>query len=229
MSPVTTIYLITALISIIIALVLFNVTKSSGKAKLEAEKKIKELASLNANMFGDKSLKEAILDEINDLVDSQEQRKEVSQKLIDTFDKELEKRIDQNTHELSKKYETIIQEEKHNEEMTWKKYKKVLSDKKNTDAVIRSIAEGLVIVDAQGKVVMMNPAAEKLLGVSKKEKVGRSILENLKDEQLVSLVNESQDKDDKEIELVSRTDDTKRTLRASIAVCSMVISKTITP
>lgn len=218
MSSIAIIYLVTALVSILIALVLFNLTKLSGKAKIEADRKRRELESLNANIFGDKPLKQAIFEEINDLVDSKDKRQEVSQKLIDTFDKELEKRIDQNTHELSKKYETIIQEEKHNEEVTWKKYKKVLSDKKNTDAVIRSIAEGLVIVDAQGRVVMMNPAAEKLLGVSKKEKVGKSILENLKEEQLVSLVNESHDKDAKEIELVSQKDDTKMTLRASSAV-----------
>ncbi len=218
MSFIAVIYTVTAVVSIVIALVLFNLTKLSGQAKIEADKKRKELAGLNPNIFGDKPLKQAILEEINDLVDSKAKGQEVSQKLIDTFDKELEKRIDQNTHELNKKYEAIIQEEKRNEEVTWKKYKKVLSDKKNTDAVIRSIAEGLVIVDAQGRVVMMNPAAEKLLGVSKKEKVGKSILENLKEEQLVSLVNESQDKDDKEIELVSQKDDTKRTLRASSAV-----------
>lgn len=218
MSFIAVIYMVTAVVSIVIALVLFNLTKLSGQAKIEADKKRKELEGLNPNIFGDKPLKQAILEEINDLVDSKDKRQEVSQKLIDTFDKELEKRIDQNTHELNKKYEAIIQEEKHNEEVTWKKYKKVLSDKKNTDAVIRSIAEGLVIVDAQGRVVMMNPAAEKLLGVSKKEKVGKSILENLKEEQLVSLVNETQEKDDKEIELVSQKDDTRRTLRASSAV-----------
>lgn len=219
MSLIAIIYTVTAIISIAIALILFNVTKLSAQAKLDAEKKRKEMAGLHPGSFGDKPFKQAILEEINDLVDSHQQRQEVSQKLIDTFGKELEKRIDQNTHELNKKYEAIIQEEKHNEEVTWKKYKKVLIDKKNTDAVIRSIAEGLVIVDAQGKVIMMNPAAEKLLGVSKKEKVGRSILENLKEEQLVSLVNESSaNKDEKEIELVSQKDDTKRTLRASSAV-----------
>ncbi|MDD5466026.1 MAG: ATP-binding protein [Candidatus Omnitrophica bacterium] len=218
MSFIAIIYTVTALVSIVIALILFNLTKLSGQAKTGADNKRKAMGSLDADTFEDKPLKQAILEEINELAGSQQQRQEISQKLIDTFGRELEKRLDQNTHELNKKYEAIIQEEKHNEEVTWKKYKKVLTDKKNTDAVIRSIAEGLVIVDAQGKVVMMNPAAEKLLGVSKKEKVGKSILENLKEEQLVSLVNESQDKDDKEIELVSQKDDTKRTLRASSAV-----------
>lgn len=216
MSSVTIIYIVTGVLSIVIALVLFNITKLSAQAKIDAQKK-KEKEGLSSGSFGDKPLKQAILEEIEDLADSR-QRQEISNKLIDTFSKELEKRIDQNTHELSKKYEAIIQEEKHNEEMTWKKYNKVLSDKKNTDAVIRSIAEGLVIVDAQGKVIMMNPAAEKLLGTSKKEKMGRSILEGLKDEQLVSLVNQSQDRENKEIELVSQKDDTCRTLRASSAI-----------
>jgi PAS domain S-box-containing protein len=90
----------------------------------------------------------------------------------------------------------------------------VLSAKKETEAVIRSVAEGMVVVDAEGKVIMMNPAAERLLGVSNKEKIGKSLLEGLKEEQLVSLA----DKAGKEIELVSAHDETKKVLRASSAV-----------
>ena len=65
------------------------------------------------------------------------------------------------------------------EEIAWKKYTKVLSGKRETDAVIRSIAEGLVVVDDKGNVVMMNPAAEQPLDSSKKDKIGTPILEKL--------------------------------------------------
>ena len=40
-----------------------------------------------------------------------------------------------------------------------------------------------MVVDAQGKVVMINPAAEKLLGVSRQDKVGKSLTEDMKDEE----------------------------------------------
>ncbi len=218
MSFIAIIYIVTAVISIVIALALFNLTKLSDRAKIIANNKRREMESLNSNTLEDKPLKQAISEEIVGLVDSQEQRQKISNKLADVFGKELEKKINQNTQELNKKCEIIVNEEKRNGEVVWKKYKKVLNDKKNTDAVIRSIAEGLVIVDAQGKVIMMNPAAEKLLGVSKKEKMGKSILENLKEEQMISLINESQDKNTKEMELISQKDDTRRTLRASSAI-----------
>ena len=52
-----------------------------------------------------------------------------------------------------------------------KKYKKVLAEKKSTEAIVKSIAEGLVVVDSQGKVIMLNPAAEKLLGSFDKTRV----------------------------------------------------------
>ncbi|MDP8297510.1 MAG: PAS domain-containing protein [Candidatus Orphnella occulta] len=35
---------------------------------------------------------------------------------------------------------------------------------------MRSLSEGLVVVDTKGKVIMMNPAAEKLLDSTQKEK-----------------------------------------------------------
>ncbi|MBL7071538.1 MAG: PAS domain-containing protein [Candidatus Omnitrophica bacterium] len=96
--------------------------------------------------------------------------------------------------------------------------KKVLSTKKETEAIIRSIAAGLVVVDAKGKVVMMNPAAEKLLGTSKKDKIGQPVEDNLKQGQLVSLAKGSPDKDDRKIEVVSKEDETRKILCQSSAV-----------
>lgn len=74
--------------------------------------------------------------------------------------KEIEKKINTYTEELDKKYQSVIKEKTHGEEVAWKQYEKVLSQKRDTEAVIRSIAEGLVVVDARGRVIMMNSAAE---------------------------------------------------------------------
>ena len=84
-----------------------------------------------------------------------------------------------------------------------------------------------MVVDAQGKVVMINPAAEKLLGVSRQDKVGKSLTEDMKDEQLVSLSQGSPDKEEREIELTSRQDATKKVLRASTAVIENENGQTI--
>ena len=79
-------------------------------------------------------------------------------------------------------------------------------------AVISSpaLAEGLVVVDNNGKIVMMNPAAEKLLETRQKEKVGKHLSEDMKDDQLLSLIKETPNKESNEIELISQQDETKK-------------------
>lgn len=172
-------------------------------------------------------LKQAITNRISDLTGSPEQCQEITSAVSEVLSKELEKKTTQVNQELTKKYETVIKEKTRNEEIAWKKYEKVFEDKKETEAVIRSVAEGLVIIDAQGKVLMMNPAAEKLLGVSKKDKVGRPLTAGLKNEQLVSLSKSRDKKEDREIELFSSQDETKKILRASSAVIEDEDGKTI--
>lgn len=83
---------------------------------------------------------------------------------------------------------------------------------------MHSVAEGLLVVDAQGRVVVMNPAAERLLGVARKDKIGRPVDESLREEQLVSLVKDSKNKEGKEIELFSQNNETSKTIRTSSAV-----------
>ena len=63
----------------------------------------------------------------------------------------------------------------------------------------------------------MNPAAEKLLGVNKEDKIGKPITDDLKDEQLVSLAK-STESGDKEIVVNSKNVDTKKILKSSGAV-----------
>lgn len=223
---VAIIYIVTAIVSVVIALLLFNLTKLSTRARTVANDKRKKEYSAS-NILSDESVRRTIFEEISEFVDSLPQRQEVSKKLSEVFSGELEKRVNQTTQELSKKYEAIINKEKQNEEIAWKKYKRVLSDKEKTEAVIRSVAEGLVVVDAQGKVIMMNPAAERLLGVSKKDKMGKPLLEDLKEEQLISLVKGIEDKEEREIELISQRDETKKVLRASSAVIENENGQTI--
>jgi len=220
MSYITIIYIVTGVISIILAVWLSKMARLSGQARLEAKDKghnlsPEDLESSNAPI---NKLDPELFNEITNVLDSKGHPKEVSEKISGIFSKELEKRVSLNTQELNKKYEAIIEQKSYDQEVAWTKYKKVSSDKKKTEAVIRSIAEGLVVVDNTGKVIMINPAAEKLLGVSMKEKVGKPISDGVRQDQLISLSRESADKEDREIELVSEEDDTKKILRASSAV-----------
>jgi PAS domain S-box-containing protein len=218
MFSLLTLYIFTALISILIAIFLVDFARASSQASLkEAQRKKQENRSYSEEVL-DAPLRKAIADEITGVIGSKESAQEIVEKVSEAICEELEKKVQIHTQKLSEKYEDIIEQKAKTEEIAWKKYDKVLSDKKNTEAVIRSIAEGLVVVDSKGKVIMMNPAAERLLEVSKKEKIGKDILDNLKEEQLVTMVKGAPEKEDKEIELVSHRDETKKVLRASSAV-----------
>ncbi len=215
MHYITLIYIVTILISIAIAFFLSRIARMSSQAK------VREGAGeghFSASLLDEDALKKTISDGIYEVVDSKQRRQEISKAVSGIFADELEKRVELNTKELDKKYSSAMEQKTQSEEIAWKKYMKVLSGKKETDAVIRSIAEGLLVVDGKGNVVMMNPAAEKLLDVSKKDKIGKPMLENLKKEQIVSMAKSTPDGKDKEIEIFSEEDETKKVLRSSSAV-----------
>lgn len=219
MSSLTVLYIITILVSIAMAFLLVQLSKLSGRGEAAADKRRRNRPAYSgSNILSDSPLKRTISEEISELAGSAQQCQEISTRLLNVVSEELEKRIELNNKELTRKYETIVEGKVKNEEIAWEKYSKVLNAKKETEAVIRSVAEGVVVVDAEGKVMMMNPAAERLLGVSSKEKIGKSLLEGLKEEQLVSLAKNSPNKGSREIELVSSQDETKKVLRASTAV-----------
>lgn len=99
--------------------------------------------------------------------------------------------------------------------------KRIADEKERVDTIIRNLAEGLLVVDKNGKVVLMNPAAERLLNIKQKEKIGRSLTEGLGADQLVAMASGNLKDPDtvaKQVEVFSLNDETKRVLQASTAV-----------
>ena len=211
------VYLLVAVGSVIFAFLVARAVESSGITKVSASKDM-DLDRLGSDILVDDSFKQIISEEISGFVDSQQKGRQIARTVSAVFTQELSKRVESNKEELQKKFDKIIKDKAQNEEIALKRYKKVLNEKKSTEAVIRSIAEGLVVVDSQGKVIMINPAAEKLLGVSKTDKIGKSVSEGTRENQLISLVKGPADNENREIELVSQEDETKKILRASSAV-----------
>ena len=220
------IYLIIGIISIAITILLVYIAQSE-KAKIRKNKYIIRQDDPTQDTAIDKPLKKALAEEVKEIIGSGRPSRQTSDRLVKIFDQELEKRIDLHTREVSKKYEMIIREKTKDEEVVRKKFERVLEDKNETEAVVRSIAEGLVVVNSEGKVVMMNPAAEKLLGVASKDKIGKPVTEGLKEEQLISLAKTSPGQTNREIELISQQDATKKVLRASSAVIENADGQTI--
>jgi len=226
MSSVTSIYVVVAIIGVIIALILAYLAtlQSQGNASV-SKKTVKKMFTSEASGYN--LLENTVIKEITPIIRSRNQSEMISKKISRVFNKELEKRILMATQEINNKYNAVIEERKHNEEIAIKKYKKAVVEKKDTEAVIRSIAEGLVVVNSEGKVIMMNPAAEKLLDTQKKEKIGKNLTDGIKEEQLISLIKSSPEDEGKEIEFSSREDETKKILRASSAVIEDENGKTV--
>ncbi len=145
---------------------------------------------------------------------------------------ETRERIQEIKQEYNVKYQVAVQEKSREVEQVKrdfasikaqydeveKKFKEADIEKKQTEAVVRSIAEGLVVVNNKGDVLLMNPSAEKLLGTEKEKKIGKNILEGLPNELMVSLARESGEAGEKVIEFTSKSENTKKILRASSAV-----------
>ncbi len=101
--------------------------------------------------------------------------------------------------------------------------KRLAEEKERSEGVMRYLADGLVVVDRTGNVVMMNPAAEKLLSTEMQEAVGRSLVQSIKEQHLLALAKgDLADTDEthitKEIMLDSKDEVTKRILKASSAI-----------
>lgn len=225
MSSLMWVYVLTGIVSIVIALLLVRLTHVSGQVSPETGPN--PARKSDSHLPASERLQRIIDEEIGKVAGSEKRSREIGNLVTNVFTEELNQRVEQNKLELRQKYESVIDRKTENEEIAWKKYKKIVNEKKQTEAVIRSIAEGLVVVDAQGKVVMINPAAERLLGVSRQDKVGKSLTEDMKEEQLVSLSKGSPDKEEKEIELISPQNETKKVLRASTAVIENENGQTI--
>ena len=222
MAEIAIVLTITILASILIAALLLYLGSSSSRSHLKgAQEGLRNAGAAAGNNQSDiqKYLQDALSEQLANLAGSSQYLNKITTAVSDVFKQELERKVSKSAQEISGKYEAIIREKSRNEEIALKKYQTVSTAKKETEAVIRSIAEGLVVVDAQGNVVMMNPAAEKLLGVTQKEKSGRPLTEGVKDEQLVSLIRpQPGESKGREIELASPQDETKKVLRASSAV-----------
>ncbi|HAZ07504.1 MAG TPA: hypothetical protein DCZ01_03030 [Elusimicrobia bacterium] len=99
--------------------------------------------------------------------------------------------------------------------------KAVENEAARTSNVLQNMVEGVVVVDDQGKILMMNPTAEQIYGSALAQTAGKGITEKISDQFVVTMASEIGLPDDRDIAKevkASGIDDTKKTLRASSAV-----------
>ncbi|MBI3299760.1 MAG: PAS domain-containing protein [Elusimicrobia bacterium] len=99
-----------------------------------------------------------------------------------------------------------------------------------TQGVIETMAEGVVVVDEQGKVLTMNPEAENVLGNKLVEMAGKPVSDSAKDEHMLAMAKELVVNGERPVDKatdVKGTDETKRALRASTVVIQNEAGKTV--
>jgi PAS domain S-box-containing protein len=97
---------------------------------------------------------------------------------------------------------------------------RVINEQARTEGVVSEMAEGVVVVDDTGNVLMMNAAAENIYGVKLGNSVGKPLWQNVREEQMIALAKDLTVPTDKpmikEVNLLGNKD-VQTTLRASSA------------
>ena len=104
-----------------------------------------------------------------------------------------------------------------------KKVQRSLADEKErTDAILRQISQGTLVLDKNGKILSINPVAQKVLGIVTKDIQGKSLSEVVKDDNMLSMVDNWQSESGgdlpKEVRIQSQNSDIVDTIRESSIV-----------
>lgn len=212
----TLIIAVTVGIALVIGLILYRFSQRSSRSQFRIGSE-EEAEKAAAEAPAPETVLPSVLQEISRLPGSIQKHQQVARAVSDLIAQNVDQRVNLAKQEFAHRYNQLIQEHRRTESVIERKYQQTLTEKKQTTAVLESIAEGLVVVNPKGDVVMMNHAAERLLGVKQQARVGRPLMENLRDEQLVSMVH-STEQGEREIIVSANQDTTKKVLRASNAV-----------
>lgn len=136
-------------------------------------------------------------------VKSPEDQKRVFSMIMKQLEKDIEEKVKIATMEL--------QMEK----------RQIAYDKERSEMILSHVADGLVMVDDRGRILMMNETAERIFGKRLKEQAGRRITEGIGEEHMVALSKDlssvMKEGLEKEMELEGM-DETRRILKSSTAL-----------
>ncbi len=203
------VFIITIIVSVVFGLILTRVAAESRQAK-------GQMFATKSGGRGELSPDE-ILQELKGLSGSAKNQKKAAMAISSLLDEKVDKKVTIAKQELTEKYGKLVEEKSKIAAETQKKFKKTLTEKKQTEAIVRSVAAGVVVVNNKGEVLLMNPAAEKLLDTQKEQKIGRPLTEGATESQLFSVAKSTSLDGETDIEIDS-DEDTKKILRSSSAV-----------
>jgi PAS domain S-box-containing protein len=139
-------------------------------------------------------------------------REKVIAQVMKLLESDIAKRVDEVTQPLRREKKTVENESA------------------RTTSVIQNMVEGVVVVDDQGKILMMNPAAESIYGETLAKTAGKGITEKASDQFVVTMASNLQSSSEADFKPDVKTagaDDVKKTLRASSAVVQTEAGKVV--
>ncbi|MFN0117473.1 MAG: ATP-binding protein [Elusimicrobiota bacterium] len=107
---------------------------------------------------------------------------------------------------------------------------RITNERERTEGVLTNMADGVVVVDEAGRVLMMNPVAEQIYGVKLGDSLGKPLWEGVRGEQMVALAKDltlpTEQPITKEVSILG-DEDVKKTLRASQATVQDVNGRVV--
>ncbi|SCY02767.1 ATP-binding protein [Alkaliphilus peptidifermentans] len=99
--------------------------------------------------------------------------------------------------------------------------KKLMKEKQKAEAIVESISDGIIVTDENNKILLVNRAAEKGLGIREKEVLNRHFLETIKREEIFQMIDEVKNSEDiksykKYINITVTTDEKTRHYRINV-------------
>lgn len=100
---------------------------------------------------------------------------------VRTHTQSLEKAFSERTQELQKAFHELFERERHQRAISDELRRANVAlhiEKQRTEAILHSIADGLIVADQQGTITLINPAAARMLGVPAERLLGTALQES---------------------------------------------------
>jgi len=101
------------------------------------------------------------------------------------YSQQLDVTGDDEISELAKEFNTMTEKLKKYDLLN---VRRLMKEKQKAESIVESITDGIIVTDEDNKVILVNSAAEKALGIKEKEVVNNHFLEGIKEEKIFDII-----------------------------------------
>lgn len=101
------------------------------------------------------------------------------------YSQQLDVTGDDEISELAKEFNTMTEKLKKYDLLN---IKRLMKEKQKAESIVESITDGIIVTDEDNKIILVNSAAEKALGIKEKEVINKHFLEGIKEEEIFDII-----------------------------------------